>query len=88
MEQAITEKRSAYLVHLQINTEQSKETYKLKRSIAKNMVRKEHRELWDKFVSEIENDKHVRQVLAYKVMRHLNCESQDTARLNVIKEEQ
>jgi hypothetical protein len=34
MEQAITGKRSAYLVHLQINTEKSKETYKIRRNIA------------------------------------------------------
>jgi hypothetical protein len=52
------------------------------------MVRKAHQESWDKFVSEIEHDIHGRQVLACKVMRHLSCESQDTARLNVIKEEQ
>jgi hypothetical protein len=31
-EQAITEKRSAYLVHLQINTKETKVTYKIKRN--------------------------------------------------------
>jgi hypothetical protein len=86
IEQAISEKRPVYLVHLQINTEESKETYKIKRNIAKNMVRKAHQELWDRFVSQIENCIRGRQGLAYKVMRHLNCESQDTARLNVMKE--
>jgi hypothetical protein len=52
------------------------------------MVRKAHQESWDKFFSEIEKDIHVRQVLACKVMRHLNCELQDTVRLNVVKEKQ
>jgi hypothetical protein len=54
----------------------------------KKKKRKTHEESWDKFVSEIQNAILVRQVLACKVMRHLNCESQDTVRLNVIKEEE
>lgn len=83
---AIEEKKEAYKKMLQLNTEETKEIYKQKRNYSKILVTKAHQESWDRFVSNIENDIHGRQEIAYKIMRHLNTEEKDNAELNIIKE--
>lgn len=47
-----------------------------------NIVRKAVEGSWDKFISNIENDIHGRQEVAYKIMRQLLKQEKDTAHLH------
>ena len=69
---AIENKRTAYQKYLQNPSEETFETYKTKRNIAKTMVSKTHKESWDRFISRIESDIFGEQSMAYKVLKHLN----------------
>jgi hypothetical protein len=88
IETTIQEKKKAYLTYLQERTPSAEKKYKEKRNIAKKIVRQTHQQSWEKFISEIEHDIHGRQQLAYKIMRHLNNQEKDIAKMNTIKENQ
>jgi hypothetical protein len=62
--------------------------YKEKRNIAKKVVRQAHQQSWEKFISEIEHDIHGRQQFVYKIMKHLNNQEKDIAKMNTIQENQ
>lgn len=88
LEQAIKDKKIAYHKYLQTPSVQNEETYKSKRNTAKAIARRAHQQYWDIFVSNIEHDLHGRQEVAYKIIKHLNSQERDTARLNVIEDEE
>jgi hypothetical protein len=73
---------------LQTKTEEANNIYILKSNKAKTIVNKAHQESWERFIAMIENDVHGRQTLAYKVMRYLNSEERDTAKLDIIQEKE
>ena len=52
---AIENKRTAYRKYLQISSEETFETYKIKRNMAKTIVCKTHKESWDRFICKIES---------------------------------
>lgn len=87
IEQAIKEKQQAYLRTLQNNSEEIREIYVEKRNRARAIVRRAHQESWDRLISNIEHDIHGRQEVAYKLMRQLNKQERDTARLHTIDKE-
>lgn len=55
-------------------------SYKLSRAEAKALVRADHRDSWDHFISEMEHDLHGWQITAYKAMKILNEEIKEHAR--------
>ena len=52
---SIENKRTAYRKYLQISSEETFETYKIKRNMAKTIVCKTHKESWDRFICKIES---------------------------------
>jgi hypothetical protein len=88
IETAIQEKKKAYLTYLQKRTPSAAEKYKEQRNIAKKVVRQTNQQSWEKFISEIEHNIHGRQQFTYKIMKHLNNQEKDTAKMNTIKENQ
>jgi cell division septum initiation protein DivIVA len=62
IEKAIEEKQKAYEQWLQQNTEESKDIYKEKRNHAKTIIREAHQQSCDKFISNIEDYLHGRQI--------------------------
>jgi hypothetical protein len=72
IDKAIKEKQTAYKIYLQNPTEITKEIYRTKRNLAKNVTMKAHQESWERFISNIENDIHGRQTIAYKIRKHMN----------------
>ena len=85
---AIKDKKSAHLQFLQWQTDEAREIYRRKRNEVKIIVRKVHQEFWDIFISTVDHDVHGRQMMAYKVLKHLDSEERDVANLNIIREEQ
>lgn len=87
IKQIIENKREAYKQYICTKKEEDKINYHLKRAIAKREVRKYHRQNWDNFVSFLENDITRPQPQTYKILKLLNSETKDTARLNIISKE-
>ena len=87
IKEAIEEKRRAFKIYLQKKTETTFETYKEKRKIAKQLTRKAHEESWNRFISEVEHDMYGRQIIGYKLIKHINKPEKDTASLNIINEQ-
>ncbi|XP_039280839.1 uncharacterized protein LOC111056792 [Nilaparvata lugens] len=86
--EAIRNKKKAYKQLLQSPTDQAKQNYRIKRNIAKTIVRKAHEDSWDRFISGIEDDLHGRQEVAYKLIKHLNSDVKEMAKIeNIGKEE-
>lgn len=84
IKEALQEKQRAYLHYLQTKSDESLENYRIKRNLAKSIVRQANQASWDKFISVLENDVHGRQQCAYKVLKFLNKDEKDNAFLNVI----
>lgn len=88
IEEPVKEKQKAYINLLQKNTEEAKENYKEKRNYAKQITRRAQQEDWDQFITNAEHDVYGRQIVACKMMRHLNRLEKDVACINVINTEQ
>lgn len=87
IEKAIKEKKIAYNKYIQLSTPESYTDYKSKRNYAKDLTRTAHQQSWEKYVSEIEHDVHGRQLVAYKILKHLSSSEKDTVKLNIIADE-
>ena len=61
----------------------NKEIYKIKRNIAKNLVKRSYQDSLDMFIANIEDKVHGRQSFLKALCRH----QQDTCRLNVIDDD-
>ena len=85
IEDAIKSKQKEYKKYINDPTEENKDRYKRKRNIAKQLVREAHKDSWERFIANIENDIHGRQLIAYKVMKTINNSEKEQLRINVIK---
>lgn len=85
--EVINKKKISYKKYLQNPTLANEEEYKAIRNTAKDLTRKAHQQSWERFVSNIEHDIHGRQTMAYKVLKHLNANEKDTARIYPIEDE-
>lgn len=83
---AVNEKQTAYIKLLQNRTLQNENDYKEKRNKVKSISKKLKEEHWDKLISNIEDDVHGRQEMAYKLMKYMNKEEREMANINVIEE--
>lgn len=54
----------------------------------KTLVRQNKQESWDKFVSDIEDDVHGRQQIAFKLIRKLNNDKREAANITVIDKDE
>jgi hypothetical protein len=88
IEEAVNEKQKACNIRLQNQTDDAKETYKLKRNATKYITRKAHQDTWDNFMNKVEHDLQGRQITAYNLMRHLNNTVRGTAKTDIIKADQ
>ena len=88
IKEAIEKKKEAYLKWLQSSTEENREIYVTKRNAVTYLIRNKKKENWDKFITNIENDLHGRQTVAYKLMKHLKQKEKDTANIKTINNSQ
>lgn len=84
----VNNKKRLYLKYLQQQTNDSLIEYKRQAAVVKRLSRKMHKDRWDNFITEIENDVHGKQELSYKIIRHLNCTERDVANIKIIKHQQ
>ena len=84
---SVKEKSGAYKKWLETKLPTDRSEYKKKCAITKREVRKLNWESWDRCVCNIEYDVHGAQTMEYKIMSHLNKTENDTASINVIREE-
>ena len=86
MTNAVKEKHRTYLIHLQQNTKESRQAYILGRNKVKTIIRNAQNDSWDHFISNIENDLHGSQHMAYEALKLLDSKERDNANIHVIKE--
>ncbi len=88
LNEAIAEKKKLYLKWLANKDPQSLELYKIQCKKTKSLVKNAYKDIWDKYISNIEHDIHGRQLMAYKAMKHLNNDEKDAAKLQVLDDKE
>lgn len=84
----VKDKKDAYLKYLNLKTDENLIEYKKLSAIVRREVRKIKRTSWEKYISDIEHDVHGRQDKAYKILKHLNNQTRDNLKLNLIPQEE
>ena len=56
------------------------EKYNTQMRLTKSLVKRAHKESWERYVSSIENDVHGQENAAYKITKHLNSRQSVTAK--------
>lgn len=75
-------KQTAYNVYPQTWTDGSWELFKEKLNRAKHIIRRSYNHSWEKFISNIKGDIHMRQNISYKLMKHMNKSERDVAAIH------
>ncbi|KAJ4444214.1 hypothetical protein ANN_06005 [Periplaneta americana] len=84
----VKDKKAAYLKYLNLKTDENLIEYKKLSAIVSREVRKIKRTSWEKYIGDIEHDVHGRQDKAYKILKHLNNQTRDNLKLNLIPQEE
>jgi hypothetical protein len=83
----INDKREAYKKGLSAGSIEDEIEYKRCRAVAKREVRKNKREMWNTFVSRLENDVSKPRSKTYKIIRMLKNYTREQVKINPIKKE-
>lgn len=66
--------------------DEKKELYLRSRNYANYLIRKSHKESWNRFTLNIEYDVHGHRFFSYKALK-ISCSIRETVKLNIINEE-
>jgi hypothetical protein len=83
----INDKREAHKKSLSTGSIEDEIEYKRCRAVAKREVRKNKREMWNTFVSRLENDVSKPRPKTYKIIRMLKNDTREQVKINPIKKE-